>query len=410
MARKGGSGCRGFGRCCLPAGPGVPVRLAPMPGLTDYVAKGAGILPRMDVLGMLPDWLRPGRGEVPPPDDLPDAALPVVWLLGKTGAGKTSLIRLVTGRSDAEIGNGFQPCTRTAVKYDYPPDQPLVRFLDTRGLGETAYDPTEDLAACRDHSHVILVMCRLDDPVQGMVAEALAQVARREKRTAAILVHTGADLIDDPAARERAERTTEAMMKKALGRKLTSVTIAMPPGGAPDEAGRAALVDRLLEVLPAAGILLRRKAVMTAEEKAFEAVRNRVLFYAGIAGSSDLAPVIGAVSVPATQMAMLRELGQHYEVPWTRSVMASFAGALGLGFGVRFAGSYGLRQLTKLIPVVGQTVGAAFSGSISFAVTYALGRAAAYYLHNYASGKVPPSEEIRQVYARAFRRGSNAPD
>ena len=35
---------------------------------------------------------------------------PVFWLLGKTQAGKSSLIRALTG--NAEVGNGFQPCTK----------------------------------------------------------------------------------------------------------------------------------------------------------------------------------------------------------------------------------------------------------------------------------------------------------
>ena len=35
--------------------------------------------------------------------------LPVLWLLGKAQAGKTSIIRALTGNEAAEIGNGFQP-------------------------------------------------------------------------------------------------------------------------------------------------------------------------------------------------------------------------------------------------------------------------------------------------------------
>lgn len=173
---------------------------------------------------------------------------------------------------------------------------------------------------------------------------------------------------------------------------------------------RDKVVDLLLDVLPAAGLLLTRKTAATSEGAAFQRVRNRVLFYAGIAASTDLAPLVGAVSVPTAQMAMLRELGKSYGVDWTRSVMGQFAGALGLGVGARFAGSYALRQLGKLIPVYGQTVGAAFSGTVSFAVTYALGRAAAYYLHFLAAGRSVTPEELRDVYAKAFSRASHAPD
>lgn len=52
--------------------------------------------------------------------------VPVLWLLGKTQSGKTSLIRTLTGSPDADIGNGFRPCTRTARFYDFPADVPVA--------------------------------------------------------------------------------------------------------------------------------------------------------------------------------------------------------------------------------------------------------------------------------------------
>ena len=76
------------------------------------------------------------------------AIAPVVWLLGKTGAGKTAIVAALTGDPYAQVGEGFEPCTRTAGFYDVPSEVPLLRFLDTRGLGEVGYDPTKDIAWC----------------------------------------------------------------------------------------------------------------------------------------------------------------------------------------------------------------------------------------------------------------------
>jgi predicted GTPase len=70
---------------------------------------------------------------------------PVVWLLGKTGAGKTAIVSALTGDPRAVIGEGFEACTRTAAFYDVPAEAPLLRFLDTRGLGEVRYDPASDI-------------------------------------------------------------------------------------------------------------------------------------------------------------------------------------------------------------------------------------------------------------------------
>jgi len=67
---------------------------------------------------------------------------PVFWLLGKAQSGKTSIIRALTKREDVEIGDGFQACTHYSHIYDFPSStQPMIRFLDTRGLGEVDYDP-----------------------------------------------------------------------------------------------------------------------------------------------------------------------------------------------------------------------------------------------------------------------------
>ena len=75
---------------------------------------------------------------------------PVFWLFGKTQSGKTTLIKYLTGADAAEIGQGFRPCTRFSRLYEFPTaEAPLLTFLDTRGLDEPDYDPTEDLARLR---------------------------------------------------------------------------------------------------------------------------------------------------------------------------------------------------------------------------------------------------------------------
>jgi hypothetical protein len=83
-------------------------------------------------------------------------AAPIIWLLGKTGAGKTSIVAAITGESRAKIGNGFSRCTSQSQIYDWPADAPILRFLDTRGLEEVAYDPAEDIAFAEEKAHILL--------------------------------------------------------------------------------------------------------------------------------------------------------------------------------------------------------------------------------------------------------------
>ena len=347
------------------------------------------------------------RGEPTVTAILADAArpLPVIWLMGRTGAGKSSLIRCLTGLTEAEIGNGFAPCTRTADMFDFPEDLPVVRFLDTRGLGEAGYDPEDDLQACEKRSHVLLAVARLDDPVQGEVAEAIAMVSRHRPKTPVIVVHNGADLLPDEQARFRARQQTQQRFEKAAGRTLPAVEtilLADAPPGTPT--GMEELVTALDAVIPDVALLLAREERRGGERLAFAGLRARVLWYAGAAGASDMAPVVGAVTVPTIQAEMLRVLARQYAVEWTRARMAEFAVALGTGAAVRYGASYAIRQLTKLVPVYGQTAGAAASGTISFAATYALGRAAAFYLYRIQQGLAIDADELRALYTDALRR------
>ena len=61
---------------------------------------------------------------------LEKAPIPTFWLLGKTGSGKSSIIRYLTGVESAEIGNGYRPQTKTSQRYDFPDsNDPLMTFL-----------------------------------------------------------------------------------------------------------------------------------------------------------------------------------------------------------------------------------------------------------------------------------------
>src|SRR5215469_7107901 len=137
--------------------------------------------PRVDS-AEVEDQLRRARETLP---------TPVIWLLGKTQSGKSSLIRALTGSTDAEIGNGFRPCTRTARMYSFPSDEEcLVRFLDTRGLGEANYDPREDIAYCQNQSHLLMVTLRAIDHAYQAVVDAVTTVRQVKPDWSVIVVQT----------------------------------------------------------------------------------------------------------------------------------------------------------------------------------------------------------------------------
>src|SRR5215469_11634351 len=116
---------------------------------------------------------------------------PVIWLLGKTQSGKSSLIRALTGSTRAEIGSGFRACTRTAQMYSFPSDEEcLVRFLDTRGLGEANYDPGEDIAYCQNQAHLLMVTVRAMDHACQAVLDAVRAVRQAKPDWSVVVVQT----------------------------------------------------------------------------------------------------------------------------------------------------------------------------------------------------------------------------
>lgn len=354
---------------------------------------------------------------------------PVVWLLGKVQSGKTSIIRELTQAGNAEIGSGFRACTRTARVFDFPGEAPIVRFLDTRGLGEAAYDPKEDIGFCEGRSHLILAVVKVLDLEQQAVLDVLRAVKGRHPEWPVVVAQTSLHegykrgqrhVLPYPFVAAPAAAVLPAPLARALehqralfralpgGEALTFVPIDFTQEGdgfEPTGYGRDALIDALIAAAPAA-VATALAELPSAHSDGIARTSNAHIFgFALAAGASDAFPLAGAIAVPMVQAAMLRQLAKLYGVSWDKRAYAEFAGALGTGTLVRVASTFGLRQLVKLIPVYGQTAGAAAAAAASFAATYAMGKAASYFLAMRQQGKA--SEEIATVYQAALREAFN---
>lgn len=347
-------------------------------------------------------WANPGKNpELEPVFAQHAQRLPTLWLLGKTGAGKSSLIQALTGDSKIAIGNGFQPCTKTANVYDYPQDKTLLRFLDTRGLSEANYDAREDIAACEDRSHALLIVMRADDPEQSDVLKALRQIRTSGKINNYLVVHTGMLQIPDLIQRQQAIVHNQAQVDTVLDKKLSHLAVDFMEADA-ERSGVLALKTALASLLPILAQLSDEQQHANQEEQNFERLKKEVLWYASAAAASDVLPAVGLVAVPSIQGKMLHSLANQYGVEWNKKLLSEFAAALGASFGVNYATRLGLRQLAKLIPVYGQTIGAATAASISFATTYALGRAASTYLYHQTQGETVDQVELQTLYEDAL--------
>ena len=332
--------------------------------------------------------------------------LPTLWLLGKTGAGKSSFIQALTGLSSIEVGNGFEPCTMTAQVYDFPQQKAVMRFLDTRGLGEADYDASEDIKEISKSGNAIVVVMKVDEPEQSAVLDALKQIKKNKNIEHLLLIHS-AVLLTNEADRERQIAFNEMQLRESWGKPFKSVSVDFEAaeGGVYNE---QLLISEVTKILPILGLLVEDKAHSDIENANFNQVQKEVLWYSGSAAASDLIPGLGLVTVPAIQAKMLHSLANQYGVMWNKRTFTELTGSLGSSFALQYSAKLGARQLIKLIPVYGQTIGAAAAASMSFATTYGLGRVACYYFYHKSKGE-PISEQVMQdLYKNALKKGKAA--
>ncbi|MFK7862310.1 MAG: YcjF family protein [Granulosicoccus sp.] len=331
--------------------------------------------------------------------------LPVLWLMGKTGSGKSSIIQRLTGDTRAEVGNGFEPCTQSAVHYDHPDTAPVLRFLDTRGLGEAGYDPSEDLRMAQQGSHALLVLTRVDDPSQDTVVRALKDLKDKEEDLAIIHIHTALHTLASPDL-ERAIQYQSLQIEKALERKVNTVHIdftELDDGFEDPDVGLTDLCEAIIAMVPQLARVLARNESESREEELFLSVRKEILGYSGASAAADILPAVGLVAVPSLQGKMLHALAGRYGLAWDKRMAGEFVAALGTSFLYRYLISLGTRQIAKFIPVYGQSAGAAAAASISFATTYALGRVACLYFYRRNHDKPVDPELLREAFINAFK-------
>lgn len=351
---------------------------------------------------------------------------PVVWLVGKVQSGKTSAIRALTRASDAEIGSGFRACTKTARVFDFPNEAPIIRFLDTRGLGEVAYNASEDIGFCEGRAHLILAVVKALDVEQQGVLDVIRAARQRHPDWPVVVAQTSlheAYALGQrhvlpypfgsappstavPGCLTRALDYQRALFQALPGRGALSfvpIDFTRPGDGVdPADYGREALIAALMATAPTAVAVALAELPHAPDDASPRKSNAHILGFALAAGASDAFPFAGAVAVPMVQAAMLRQLAKLYGVRWDKQAYAEFAGALGTGTLVRAASTFGVRQLIKLIPVYGQTAGAGAAAVASFAATYAMGKAASYFLVRRQQGR--QTEEVASVYRQALQQ------
>jgi len=344
------------------------------------------------------------------------APVPVFWLFGKTGSGKTSIIKFLTGAQEAEIGKGYRPCTQFSQRYAFPSvESPLLEFLDTRGLGESEYDPADDIAAADASAHLMIVTARLADHALNSVLDPLQAIRQAKPDRPVILALTCLHELypqqqhPDPDPFSKKEDGSEAELPEALSRSLAEqrrrfsglvdevvpIDFTKPEDGFDDpHFGGDRLKQTLVEKLPDAyrQTFLTMTDVMDSLKGLHEQRAMPYVLSASTMAASAAAVPIPWIDIPVVvgvQTDLVRRLSKLYGQAFDADQFLQIAGAVGGRLAMRQV----VRETLKIIPGVGQAANAA----LAFATTYALGRACCWYYGEKLSGHAPTKEELQSV-------------
>jgi uncharacterized protein (DUF697 family)/predicted GTPase len=345
------------------------------------------------------------------------APVPVFWLFGKTQSGKTSIIKYLTGAEDAEIGQGFKPCTRFSREYDFPSEEaPLIVFLDTRGMDEPGYDPAEDLAKFGDSTHVVLVTVKLLDHALENVLKHLRTIRAKERHRPIILavtcLHEAYPQQQHPLpySFDNDEWTRLESLPRDLMRSLNEqkarfaglydhlVPIDLTPsaeGFNEPNYGGPRLKEVLLRALPSAfrqTIIQLDQATSELQDLYARHALPHILGYSSLAATAGAIPIpwVDLVILPAIQSRMVFHLARFYGQPLSGHRFIELAGSLCMGMLVRQAS----REVAKFIPFFGSVA----SGALAGAATFALGKAFCFYFSAVHKGHTPKAEDLKRYY------------
>lgn len=344
-------------------------------------------------------------------------------LIGKPQAGKSSIVRGLTGVSADIIGQGFKPHTQNTQRYAYPSeDLPLLIFTDTVGLGDvtqaTEAITTEllnDLNRETRTAQILVLTVKINDFATDTLRQIAARLRQQFPTVPCLLVITSSHEVYPPdqdnhppypPELEAVQRPFEAVQANFEG--LTDRTVLIDftldeDGFDPVFYGLDALRDALADLLPEA----EAQALYQLLDEQTEAANQLGNLYRDvgrhyISAFAVMAATLAAVPLPfatmpvltALQVSMVVLLGKLYGQTLSPSQAGGLISAIAGGF---FAQAVG-RELIKFIPGFGSVVAASWAA----AYTWALGEGACVYFGDLMGGKKPDPKKIQGAMKEAF--------
>ncbi len=344
---------------------------------------------------------------------------PALALVGRRGAGKSSLVNALFGGKVAEVGH-VKAQTGRGRWFDHKTERGTLSVLDTRGIQEGSRPAEDDAAKDALSSIVVELKKKAPDVIVFLVKateadsaidadlaaleRVYAEIERQHRfRPPLVAIATHADILEPKATRlhraseEPSEDVEEKLARvsevehhledkiKARGKlgphlvwtRAVSTYMSFRDDGRvrADERWRVdELVGTLFKHLPEAG---RGTFVRIArirglqEELASSLTRATAAICAGVAALPI--PVADLIPITTLQITLVAGIAWLSGRPLDKRAAGEFLGAMGANVGAAFLFREGARALIKFVfPGAGSMV----SGAVAFAGTLAVGAAA----------------------------------
>ena len=342
-------------------------------------------------------------------------------LIGKPQAGKSSIVRGLTGVSAEIIGQGFRPHTQNTERYAYPSaDLPLLIFTDTVGLGDIDNETQNiveelesELKQETQQARILILTVKIND----FATDTLKQIAKQLKQdypdipcllTVTCLHEVYPGEVEDhpeyPPTYESVERAFNGLQQdfKDICDRAVLIDFTLEEDGFnPTFYGLFAFTEALSELLPEAeSRTIYQLLDNSVGDKLGNLYRDTARRY--LVAFSTMAATLAAVPLPfatmpvltALQISLVGLLGKLYGQTLSPAQAGGIASAIAGGF---FAQAIG-RELIKFIPGFGSVIAASWAA----AYTWSLGEGACVYFGDLMGGKKPDPKKIQSVMKESF--------
>ncbi len=348
-------------------------------------------------------------------------------LIGKPQAGKSSIVRGLTGVSAEIVGQGFRPHTQSTTRYNYPSSElPLLVFTDTVGLGDIDRDTQSliqeligDLEAETTRPRIIILTVKITDFAIDTLRQIASELRQKYPQIPCLLavtcLHelypaTQTDHSPQLNSVESIDRAFTAIQQAFVGLcdRAVAIDFTLPEDGyTPEFYGLETMRANLADLLPEAEARAMSQLLGAGTAASdldgdklgniYRDVARRYILPFAIAAGTVAAIPLPFADLPvltAIQVSMVGLLGKLYGQTLTRSQAGGVVSAIAGGFVAQLVA----RQLIKFIPGFGSVISASWAA----AYTLALGESACVYFGDLMGGKNPDPQQIQAVMATAF--------